>query len=217
MATLAILDFGFGGALALENALLATGAEVVRLEHGLTAHAYDALVLTGYGRFGEAMRSLEGAGMFSALWNFFEEVRKPILGISLGMHMLASGSEESPGQPGLNILPGTARSMPSRLGKPYTGWHRMELDLDDPLFEGIDPLVEWHFMQDYMILSTTLKKALAGEYILGGLPTAGALRRGSVWGLQFDPVKSGEAGQQLLINFVALVDSLIPATSSGEG
>jgi len=209
MASIGILDFGFGGALRLENALTATGAEVTRLERGLTAHAYDALVFTGYGKFGEAMRALETAGMFSALWNFYEEIRKPILGISLGMHMLASGSEESPGQPGLNILPGTARSLPSRLTTPYTGWHRVQFDPDDPLFEGIDPLVEWHFTQDYMIMPSDKHRNIVGEYTLGGLPSIAAMRRAAVWGVQFDPVRSGEQGQLFLQNFVELVDSLV--------
>lgn len=216
MASIGILDFGYGGALRLESALAATGAEVTRLELGLTAHAYDGLVLTGYGKFGEAMRSLESAGMFSALWNYYEEVRKPILGISLGMHMLASGSEESPGQPGLNILPGTARSLPSRLPAPYTGWHRVQFDPEDPLFEGIDPLVEWHFTQDYMIMPSDNQRYLIGEYVLGGLPAVAAMRRGAIWGVQFDPVRSGEQGQMLLQNFVNVVESLIYPVKSGS-
>lgn len=209
MITIAVLDFGFGSVLSLEQALLAAGAEVQRLENGRTLHAFDAAVFTAVGRFGAAMRAFEEAGMFSGVWNMYEELRRPILGIGLGMHMLASGSQESPGQPGLNILPGTARDLSSRMQHPSAGWHRMRIeDTEDPLFEGLPEYVEVHCTQDQVILPANIQRGIIATYMLDGDESVMALRRKGVWGLQFDPVRSGEAGQQVLRNFVALVESL---------
>ena len=215
MATIAVLDYGFGSVLGLTSTFQALGVDVVALEHGATLHAYDAAILPGTGPFGQAMRALESVGMFSALWNFYEEVRKPILGIGLGMQMLASGSAESPGQPGLSLLPGTARSFGSSIPRPYVGWNRVQVVQDDWLFEGVPDGSTFHFNQDYYILPTEDERHLTATYHLGGDTAVAAMRKGAVWSVQFDPVKSGEVGQQVLANFARLVERVSPTQEAG--
>ncbi|HYE78919.1 MAG TPA: imidazole glycerol phosphate synthase subunit HisH [bacterium] len=204
MASVALLDYGFGNILSLESALLEVGLEVARLEHGATLHAYDSVVVPGAGAFFPAMRALEAHGMFSGIWNFYEELRRPILGINLGFHALSSGSEESPGQPGLNLLPGTARQLPSNVPSPFIGWTPVDILQEDPLLEGIGPTAPFHITQTHYLTPVDPRTLLA-RHRIGNVEAATVMRRKAVWGVQFDPVKSGEAGLQVLANFARIV------------
>lgn len=208
MASVALLNYGFGNILSLESALLEVGLEVERLEHGATLHAYDSVVVPGSGAFFGAMRAFEAAGMFSGVWNFFEEIRRPILGVGLGMTVLSSGSEESPGQPGLNLLSGTARNLPSNVPNPFTGWAPTTIQEENPLFQGIAPETAFYYSQATYMTTIEQRQVLATHRI-GNVEAVSAMYRKVVWGVQFDPVKSGEAGLTVLANFAKLVESTV--------
>jgi len=194
---IALIDYGTGNLHSLAKALQLGGAEVT-VEHQLErAVAADALVLPGVGAFGAAAAQLGAAAtvLHQAL-----AAGKPCLGICLGMQLLFEGSEEGTG-PGLSVLNGHVRRIfAQRL--PHIGWNQVVM-FDDPLFGGIDDLVAY-YANSFVAAPTDETDVIAWtQYGADRFPAA--VRRGRVWGVQFHPEKSGQAGLRVIRNFLAQV------------
>ena len=176
-----LFDYGTGNLHSLAKALAARGAKV---RIGSTLDDADALVLPGVGAFGAAARRLApcrgsirdaaGGGL-------------PVLGICLGMQLLADSSEEGPGI-GLGLIPGRVRRLRARR-VPHMGWNRVGARdfyfANSYVVEPEDPgdVVEW------------------AEHEEDRFPAI--VRRGGVLGVQFHPEKSAAAGLDLIDRFLA--------------
>ena len=194
---IAVVDYGTGNLHSLAKALENSGAHVrveTELEKALSA---DALVLPGVGAFGSAAAHLApGVG---ALRSVIAQ-GMPCLGICLGMQLLFDVSEEGPGN-GVSALSGRSRRLTGRR-VPHMGWNDVEM-VDDPLFAGMSRFVAY-YANSYVVQPVDESEVIAWSRY-GSERFPAAVRRDSVWGVQFHPEKSGAAGQQLLGNFVAQV------------
>jgi glutamine amidotransferase len=194
---IAVVDYGTGNLHSLVKALERSGAQVwVEADLNAALNA-SAIVLPGVGAFGSAAAQL--APGVPALHGAISE-GKPCLGICLGMQLLFDMSEEGPGA-GLSALNGSSRRLSGRR-VPHMGWNDVEM-MDDPLFAGMSQLVAY-YANSYVVEPADESEVIAwSRYGNDRFPAA--VRRDSVWGVQFHPEKSGAAGLQLLNNFVAQV------------
>jgi imidazole glycerol-phosphate synthase subunit HisH len=194
---ISVVDYGTGNLHSLLKALEMSGA-TVRVDADLMAAlSADAIVLPGVGAFGAAATQL--APGIPALHEAISQ-GKPCLGICLGMQLLFESSEEGAGS-GLSALSGSSRRLTGRR-VPHMGWNDVEM-MDDPLFSGMPQLVAY-YANSYVVEPTDPSEVIAwSRYGAERFPAA--VRRDSVWGVQFHPEKSGRGGLQLLGNFVAQV------------
>lgn len=190
-----ILDYGMGNLRSVEKAIEALGYPVrVSTEIGDA----ERLIIPGVGAFGAAMARL--APLKEEI-RAFAAAGKPVLGICLGQQLLFDRSEEFGTTEGLGLLPGEVKYLPpgKNLKIPLIGWS--EVTINDPVLgNGIRPTDQFYFVHSlYTDTADPRDIAMTAEY---GLTFPAAVRRENVWGMQFHPEKSGEAGLRLLRNFL---------------
>ncbi len=199
---ISLLDYGAGNVRSLRNALARIGAEVREVRGPEDILEAERLVFPGVGAFGSAMARLEQLGFVEPLREYLQADR-PFLGICIGLQCLFEGSTESPGQPGLGIMPGMVERFPesSGLAVPHMGWNGIRLRHGGALLSGLEDR-RFYFVHSYR---ATLEAT--GDWLLAesdyGAPFAAAVQRGQVLAVQFHPEKSGEPGIELLRRFLA--------------
>ena len=127
-----ILDYGMGNLGSVRNALKVLGAPAVLLTDPSELAKVDSLLVPGQGAFRDCMNHLEERGWVDPLKTWIREDR-PFFGICMGLQLLFEASEESPGQDGLAILPGTVRKFQENQGLkvPQMGWNRVRSKLSN--------------------------------------------------------------------------------------
>jgi imidazole glycerol-phosphate synthase subunit HisH len=199
--TVALLDYGAGNLASVRKALAAAGAEVRTASGAADLAGASALVVPGVGHFG-ATAAID-ADTRTAVRAALGEGR-PVLGICLGMQWLFEGSDEAPGIPGLGLglgmFKGTCFRLPSNgaVKVPHVGWNRLRIERAGRLLEGLDEGAYAYFTHSYAAPPTAAASAIATH----GAEFAAAVERDLVFGVQFHPEKSGEAGLRILRNFV---------------
>ena len=195
-----IVDYGMGNLHSVRKAVAAVGgAPVVTGDAALVAAA-DKVILPGVGAFGDCMRNLEQSGLIPVLRDHIRQ-DKPFLGICLGMQVLFEESEESPGVPGLGILPGKVIRIPTRLKIPHMGWNGLQLKAPCPLLDGAGGRYVY-FVHSYCC--EPADKGLVTAVTGYGYPVVAAVQKGRVTGFQFHPEKSSAAGLEMLRKFIDL-------------
>ncbi len=195
-----ILDYQAGNLGSVTNACrhLELPSRIVT-EPGQIA-GLDALVLPGVGAFGDCLLKLRAHG-FEAPVKKWIAGGLPFLGICVGLQALYEGSEESPGVPGLGILPGLVRRFSARpeLKVPQMGWNRVkQIRPECPLFQGIPDDAFFYFVHSYFASADSEHVAGVTEY---GAPFASVVWKENVMAVQFHAEKSQTVGLQLLQNF----------------
>ena len=199
---IAVVDYGMGNLRSVEKALSRTGAEAeVTRDHGRLRSA-DGIVLPGVGAFPKAMRNLRELGL-DTLVKGISSGGVPVLGICLGMQLLFESSSENEGSEGLGLLTGPVERLPAPgLKVPLIGWSSVAWARRSPLTEELPDECPFYFVHSYA------PAAVADEDVLGttehGERFVCAVERGSVFGVQFHPEKSSNAGLRLLRNFTAI-------------
>ncbi len=161
----------------------------------------DRLILPGVGGFRQGMDQLREFGLVKVIKEQATE-GKPILGICLGMQLLADWSEENGGIEGLGLISGKVIRLPHRkqLRVPHMGWNDISFKRNEPLFSGIPQGTDFYFCHSYHFHCLDEHDVVATvDY---GEPFACAIRRQNVFGVQFHPEKSFKHGEQLLANFL---------------
>jgi len=203
---IAIVDYGLGNVAAFANIFkrLNVDASPARTAGDLQAAA--KIILPGVGAFDQAMDRLNRSGMREALGARVLNDRVPLLGVCVGMQMLAASSEE--GQlAGLNWVPGVVRRLPSSdplrpLSLPHMGWNDVIPVPGSRLFDRLDENARFYFLHSYFFAPERSECTLAEtDY---GSRFSSAVRKDNVYGVQFHPEKSHEFGVQLLRNFASL-------------
>lgn len=199
--SIALIDYGAGNLTSVKKALAAIGADVfVPGAPGALAQA-SGVIVPGVGHF-DATRAL-GRPWADAIMARVGEGR-PLLGICLGMQWLFEGSEEAPDCPGLGVLGGRCyrlRADPhggARLKIPHVGWNSLASARDAWILEGVPAGTQMYFTHSY-VAPLTADTVASSEH---GSAFAAVVQRGQIAGVQFHPEKSGEAGLQILRNFV---------------
>lgn len=202
-----ILDYGVGNLGSVLRALEELRATPLLIDRAIDAHHADALILPGVGGFAECKQLLDKGGWSSAIREEVLAYKKPLLGICLGMQLLADSGEEGAGDnhqtPGLGLVPGRVVSL-KNLGcsarVPHVGWNSISARGDHPLFNGIPDGTDFYFVHSYAFVPASTEDVVAvTDY--GSMVTA-AVSCGNVCGTQFHPEKSSRAGFRLLKNFI---------------
>lgn len=202
---LAVVDYGMGNLGSLTRTLEAVGAAARVVENPGQVAAADAIILPGVGAFSEGMRQLHQRGWTDTLRAFVAQNR-PLLGICLGMQLLADEGCEGENTAGLGIIPGTVVRMNTDVSGerlPHVGWNEVHPNRTSPLFEGIPGGADFYFVHSYHFIPGRNEDALSYTPYCGGFVSSVA--KGNVFGVQFHPEKSSQLGRQLLKNFVTRV------------
>jgi imidazole glycerol phosphate synthase glutamine amidotransferase subunit len=197
----AVVDYGAGNLVSIEQALLAVGAEPV-LAHGPDdLVGAQSLIVPGVGAAEPAMRRLARARLVDPILAWIAAGR-PYLGICLGLQLLFEGSDED-GADTFGVLEGRTVRLVDAPTLPHIGWNQVERRRDHPLFDGLAPGVDLYFVHSYAgePSGVTADRIVLAETEHGGR-FASAIERGNVLGVQFHPERSGADGLRLLANFV---------------
>lgn len=199
---IAIVDYGMGNLHSVSKAVERLGYEVLITSVESEILAADGVILPGVGAFGDAMAQLQQSSL-DAVVQKVAAGDQPLLGICLGMQLLFSTSEEHGSHKGLDILPGAVvRFAGGDYKVPHMGWNKLEyIEQESPLFTGLAEGYVY-FVHSYHVLPEVKTDLLATtDY---GQPVTAIVGRGSIFGMQFHPEKSGELGMSLLQNFLKL-------------
>jgi len=205
-----VIDYGVGNLGSVLRALEQLRVVPVLVTCPKDMHATESFILPGVGNFSDCARLLNEGGWTQALRDEVQGGQKPLLGVCVGMQLLASCSMEgadanSPGGiEGLNFIPGQVehlRTLGSSLRVPHVGWNEVTTCGEkDGLFDGIPDGTDFYFVHSYAFVPEDPADVLATtDY---DMPVTAAVRRGHVWGTQFHPEKSSRAGFRLLRNFI---------------
>ena len=195
----AIVDYGVGNLFSLTSSLRALGLEAEVTGQASRLRAAERIILPGVGAFGDARAKLDAAGLVPVLLE--EAERKPLLGICLGMQLLFDRSFEYGEHPGLGLVPGEVAFLgedleDKTLKVPHMGWNSLEVLRDDPLFRYFKDGEYVYYVHSFYARNCAGSTLGASQY--GNVSVTGVVRRGNVWGTQFHPEKSGDAGLRLL-------------------
>ncbi len=197
-----IIDYGVGNLFSLRSSFTSIGEDAFVSGSSERLADADRLVLPGVGAFGDAANKLR----LSGLDRFIREqaaAGKPLLGICLGMQLLFEKSFEYGVHPGLGLLEGRVISMegklPGNLKIPHMGWNRLEVRRGR-LLQGMDGAYVY-FVHSYFADGCADSLAAVTEY---GIPVTAAVEQGNIFGCQFHPEKSGNAGLAILRAFCGM-------------
>lgn len=200
----AIINYGMGNLTSVSNAVAALGATPTLASDRCGLEAADRLILPGVGAFGEAMDRLRSLGLIEPLAGHVLGTRKPILGICLGMQLLASSSLEHGQHAGLGWIEGEVRPIPSADGLriPHVGWNAVRIVHQSPLVANLSGEPTFYFVHSYHFVPVD-RGVVLGETDYGQ-PLAAIVGKDNIFGTQFHPEKSQGAGLALLKSFLAL-------------
>lgn len=196
-----IIDYGAGNLKSVEKALLKLGAQTVITRDRETILAADHIILPGVGAFGDAMENLRKYDLDQVIYEAVEQ-KIPFLGICLGLQLLFSGSEESPGVAGLGILGGEILRIPETEGLkiPHMGWNSLHLEHNGRLFRGIPENTYVYFVHSYYLKASDPEIVKASTYYSTQIHAS--VEKGNVFACQFHPEKSSDMGLKILDNFI---------------
>ena len=199
-----IVDYGSGNLLSVRHALERCGAEVDLITEPQQVLAADRIVLPGVGAYPAAMRRLVAAGLDAALINYSRS-GLPLLGICLGMQLLAEVGEEFGTTSGLGLIPGRVERMPATdpQGRPtripFVGWAEARGTGSTAAVVPSD--AHYYFVHSYRFVPGDLDDVLA-SYSFDGHDVVAAVGQSATVGVQFHPERSGPTGLAFLAAFV---------------
>jgi imidazole glycerol-phosphate synthase subunit HisH len=202
-----VFDYGFGNIRSAERALARVGAEVEITRDYDTAMNAEGLLVPGVGAFAACMNGLRRA---RGDWIVDRRLSggRPVLGICVGMQILfAEGIEHGERTEGLDQWPGTVAPLEAEV-VPHMGWNTVDAPGDSRLFAGLEADARYYFVHSYAVHDWTLEitnEAMSAPLVTWsthGKPFVAAVENGALWATQFHPEKSGDAGAQLLTNWI---------------
>ena len=196
-----IVDYGMGNLLSVANAIREIGHQPYVSSNPAEITSADYLILPGVGSFRSAMNRLEETGLKDALQNFWAVKQRPILGICLGMQLLASHGIEDGGSEGLKVFEGTIESFPTNtaLKIPHVGFNTVACHSDSTLFNGLPSETDFYFVHSYR-LGQAPPTGISSKCEYGDSFVA-SWEYNNIFATQFHPEKSQANGLKVLMNF----------------
>ncbi|WP_163099679.1 imidazole glycerol phosphate synthase subunit HisH [Peribacillus alkalitolerans] len=199
-----IVDYGMGNLFSVNKALERLGVDSFISDEPEKLLEASALIVPGVGSFKDAMFLLNEKRLDEMIKKFATS-QKPLLGICLGMQLLFEESEENGLTTGLQLLPGkvvrfsgnTSEGMAYKV--PHMGWNNLVFHQESPLLKGMNDDHVYFVHSYYAALPDKDVLIASADY---HVQVPAIVGRGNVLGMQFHPEKSGEAGMQLLRNFL---------------
>lgn len=200
-----VVNYGMGNLHSVLRKLKLVGANYKLIESPDHFESVDKIILPGVGHFGQAMENLREKEFIEPLHKFAIIDKKPILGICLGMQLMTSYSEEGNSK-GLDWIQGEVKhfnvSNKLRYKVPHMGWNKIQISKSSKLFENINTGSEFYFVHSYYFKSNHLSNNLNITNYESDFVSA--FEKENIYGVQYHPEKSFEAGTQLFKNFIAL-------------
>jgi glutamine amidotransferase len=194
---IAIVDYGAGNINSVKKALEHLGTDARVTSDPSVIVAAKKLVMPGVGHFSRCQSLNEHlrAPVLDAIRG-----GKPFLGICVGMQWLFEGSTEAPTTSGSALFPGECSRFPASVKSPHVGWNKLEVRPGSRLLQGISSGAFVYYTHSYrapVVAGTTACTSYGGAF-------SAAVERDNIFGVQFHPEKSAEAGLKILENFCAL-------------
>jgi imidazole glycerol-phosphate synthase subunit HisH len=200
-----VVDYGMGNLHSVKRKLSRLNADAIISADPKDLESADKIILPGVGHFKKAMESLEDLHLIDVLNEQVLVNKKPILGICLGMQLMAKKSEEGFAD-GLGWLDaevvGFKINDTLKYKIPHTGWNRISLKKESPLMKGIKDDSEFYFVHSYHLISSDKSFILNEtefEYRF-----ISAIEKDNIFGVQYHPEKSHDSGETLFRNFIDL-------------
>lgn len=194
---IAIIDYDAGNIKSVANALERLGQTYVLTDDPQTIVSADKVILPGVGNAAAAMASLEAKGLVPVI----KGLRRPVLGICVGMQLMCRSSEEG-GTKCMGIFDCDVRKFESEadIKVPHMGWNAIS-NLDSKLFIGMKGGCHVYFVHSFRpdLCTDTIATCRHGRSLFSA-----ALKYENFYGTQFHPEKSGSVGEQILLNFIEL-------------
>jgi imidazole glycerol-phosphate synthase subunit HisH len=203
-----VLDYGVGNLGSVKRALEQLSVKPLLVGQATDIHTTDCLILPGVGNFTQCKNLLDAGGWTTAIKDEVMGYNKPLLGICVGMQLLADrGMEGASGEQetaGLGIIHGSVQSLTSlgcTLRVPHMGWNSITaVNKSGEVLRDIQDGTDFYFVHSYAFVPQSRQDVLAEtEY---GVSVTAVVGNGHVWGTQFHPEKSSKAGVKVLRNFI---------------
>lgn len=197
-----IVNYGMGNLASVRRAFEDLNVEVRIAQQPGALYEVDKIVLPGVGAFADGMNHLREHGWDAAIRELVgKEI--PLLGICLGMQMLASHGEEGGGSAGLDLVPGSVIRL-DQIGCseriPHVGWNELHYREPDAIFNGIPDASDFYFVHSFGFVPAKAESAIG--HVPYGPEITAVVKHKNVIGCQFHPEKSSKAGRRLLQNFL---------------
>lgn len=192
-----IVNYGAGNIFSLTAALDRQKITYGMVNTKTDFDQYSHIIIPGVGHAGAAMQKLQQTGLVDTI----KHLKKPVLGICVGMQLLTAHSEEGDAAL-LAVFPLKTKLFDKHLGIkiPHMGWNNVDFT-NNPLFLNIKSFVQFYFVHSYFIEYNPIFDIASVNY---GNKFSAAIQKDNFFGVQFHPEKSGDAGEQLLKNFANL-------------
>lgn len=201
-----IVDYGLGNITAFSNMYRRMNIPVETANTAEQLEGADSIILPGVGAFDRAIELLNESRMRATLERMVCEDQVPVLGVCVGMQILANSSDEGK-LPGLGWMPGRIRAFKTEpsaaeLPSPHMGWNDVTLTVENSLFKGLESEARFYFLHSYFFeCEQDGSSVTTSNY---GLNFTSSVCSGNVYGVQFHPEKSHHYGSMLLKNFAEL-------------
>jgi glutamine amidotransferase len=201
--TVLVIDYGMGNLGSVCRAIEECGGDPMLSDDPKDIKHASWMILPGVGAFPDGMKNLHERGWVEPLAHAVREESIPLLGICLGMQLLADRGFEGTETLGLGFIAGDVRLLKpaNDLRVPHVGWNDVHTKGNARLFDGIPDGSDFYFVHSYHFVPT-MREHIAAVVEYGGEVVA-AVADGNVWGAQFHPEKSSRAGFHLLKNFLS--------------
>jgi len=197
--TIGIINYGIAGNIhSIKKSILKAGADVKIINNKNDFNGIDKIVLPGVGSFKDAMSELTKSNLLNTLKEFIKT--KPTLGICLGMQILTSLGFEYGKTQGLDLINGEVKPIIVDAKVPHVGFNNIDIINSNQLLEGLND-EEFYFMHSFEVVNYTNIVSLT-EY--AGHKFVSCIQKDNIYGVQFHPEKSREAGIKLFKNFIKL-------------
>jgi len=202
-----IVDYAMGNIQSVHNAFEHLGCNVVTSGDAMAIEGASALVLPGVGAFGEAIANLRERRLVEPIRDAVLNRGIPLMGICLGMQLLADVSEERGSHKGLSLIPGEVRRVPVSEGfrLPHIGWNSVEVRKNHPFLTDIQNGDAFYFVHSYHFECDSEHVAAITNH---GCDVVAAVQKGRIFATQFHPERSHVCGLTLIRNFVEFVQKV---------
>lgn len=200
---LAIINYGMGNLSSVIRAFENLGATASVINSPKELLKATQIILPGVGGFSEGMSRLHESGWVDSIREAVMINKKPFLGICLGMQLLADAGEEGAEVNGLSLIAGKVLKL-DKLGCaeriPHIGWNDIQIKKKCPLFSGMKNGTDFYFVHSYAFQA--IQPDIITATVNYGVEIPAAISSNHIFGVQFHPEKSSQAGRQLLKNFL---------------
>jgi glutamine amidotransferase len=196
-----IIDYGMGNLHSVKNALEFLGIESQIIADPGEIESMDKIIIPGVGSFKRAMDNLHEKNFVESLVKFSNS-GKYLLGICLGMQLLAETGTEPTISSGLGLIPGNIELLKSdTLRIPHMGWNGLTIKNDHPILEGVKLGADFYFVHSYAFHVQSDENIVAVTQYGYDVPAIVKNKTGNIIGIQFHPEKSQKQGLKLIENF----------------